>query len=115
MQNDLGATPYDEEGVQVSNDPYIKRMRIEIMIYRDQLRRLFPSVAERFKIVWNKHDLGNYGSVVFIADETNRREREQLQYIDKNLPAHWDSISYFTLGLSQTTAKEKGGTESSVS
>lgn len=101
---ELGPTPYDEQCSQVGDDDFAVRSTKEMTVYKNQLNRMFPEVANSqtlaFAIKWFPHDFGTYGEVV-VKYIPGNEEEDIVYHIERNLPAYWDNESKKELGLIQ--------------
>jgi hypothetical protein len=93
---ELGPTPCDEPCAQTTQPDYDSRMRLEMIVYRHQLERMFPEST--FKIKTFPHDFGYYGEVCVVYVEGTKSE-EDAYHVESNLPEKWDDEALKELNL----------------
>lgn len=89
---DLSSVPLDVDSVQVSDEIYIPEMKKQIRRYKQLMQERFPGHEKygRFRIEWNSHDFGRYGSLVFQYDWTDEQAEIYALYLEENLPKTWN-------------------------
>jgi len=83
----IGSTPANEECFPVGH----AFSRAETRIYRDQLRREFPTADLRVKAF--PHDFGTYHEVVAYYDNEDEQSIETAYAVEVNANSCWDSIA----------------------
>ena len=65
--------------------------------YIDQLKRMYPEVANykgmSFKKHWQQHDFGSYGEVIITYNDEVEEEETLALKVEWNLPRNWDEIA----------------------
>ena len=84
----VGPTPSGENCVQVGEEDYEQRSRVETRAYINQLRRQFPNVPEgaKFAIKSFPHDFGTYSEVVVKYLEDNEEAVNFAFEVENNTP-----------------------------
>ena len=86
----IGCTPPDEPCVQVGHDDYDKGSRIETLVYKDQLARMFPE--GRFTVKSFPHDFGTYREVVAYLTGDEATDKAAFD-AEGGGPLNWDEIA----------------------
>ena len=93
----LGPTPVNEDCAQVGSDNFREQCNKEMDAYIDQLKRMYPEVANykgmSFKKHWQQHDFGSYGEVIITYDDEDEEEETLALKVEWNLPRNWDEIA----------------------
>jgi hypothetical protein len=89
----IGSVPYGEECVQTGSDDYERLQRIECIVFKHQLERMFPKGL--FMIKTFPHDFGSYKEVVAYFDENSNSEVQKAAFdaafeTEANAPEYWD-------------------------
>ena len=93
---ELACSPLDEECVQVTDrEDYIPAMQKEVLRFKEQLGRLFPTPADlegqvRFVVKKNSHDFGMYMEVAIQYNSNNEKAEAFAFYVENNLPLTWN-------------------------
>jgi len=91
---EIGASPYDEDCVQV--DPrtdYLPAMKAELNRFKSLLEAMFPvpeGVRASFVIKWNIHEYGRYGEVAVQYDSEDPEALRFALNVEDHAPARWD-------------------------
>ena len=98
----LGPTPCAENCAQVGDENYRMKATLEMDIYMEQLKRMFPESSSHgvsFSKKWFNHDFGTYGEIVAVYDDSNEEASNHAINIENNLPKFWDEISLKELSV----------------
>lgn len=98
--NLMTTTPFRERCVQVGEEDYATRSRVEANAYIDQLERTYGKSPEGsyFRFVTCNHELGCYLDIRFYFDD---EEQEHVKYMDKVERGceRWDAVARNILKL----------------
>ena len=93
----IGSSPYNEPTIQIkSGVNYLPWSIKEIMIFREQLKRQFPRLAEfncYLHIRQHPHDFGTYAQLEINYNSDNEKSRKMAYTVDGEVPAKWDDIA----------------------
>lgn len=110
----LGSSPADEDCVQVDsmNNTYYRKMKKEILLYREQLLRMFPIPEHlldsvKYGISRESHDFGDYLALVIKYDDDIPEAVEYAFMIESNEPNEWDKEARALLLGKQPNGTEK--------
>ena len=96
---EIGATPINEDCVQVGTSNYSREATKEASIFIDQLRRQFgpEPIGTSLSIKWFSHDFGPYVCVVCYYDQNSEESVNYALSCEDSAWEEWDDQSRLEL------------------